>query len=278
MTKKESNNITANHTVEEFTKLSIQVSLNGLSFCVFDSVSNKIIKTQNQVFEQTLNPYQLLKELKQMLNKYQLTTQKFTEVVVVHRNQLFGLVPKPLFDENELANYLKFNTKILANDHLAFDEIDSHDMVNVYVPFVNINNYIYELYGEFTYKHNGTVMAESLLKGQSKAINPICYVYVLENQMDVTILDQKQLVLFNSFTFHTKEDFLYYLLFTLEQLKLSTETIPLKLFGDVEEDDELYKLCYKYVKNISIFVPEFGPHTYLNNQEDTIDFTVINAL
>ncbi|MBC7000080.1 DUF3822 family protein [Cytophaga sp. FL35] len=278
MTKKESNNITANHTVEEFKKLSIQVSLNGLSFCVFDSVSNKIIKTQNQVFEQTLNPYQLLKELKQMLNKYQLTTQKFTEVVVVHRNQLFGLVPKPLFDENELANYLKFNTKILANDHLAFDEIDSHDMVNVYVPFVNINNYIYELYGEFTYKHNGTVMAESLLKGQSKAINPICYVYVLENQMDVTILDQKQLVLFNSFTFHTKEDFLYYLLFTLEQLKLSTETIPLKLFGAVEEDDELYKLCYIYVKNISIFVPEFGPHTYLNNQEDTIDFTVINAL
>ncbi|MFC4094719.1 DUF3822 family protein [Euzebyella saccharophila] len=278
MTKKESNNITANHTVEEFKKLSIQVSLNGLSFCVFDSVNNNIIKTQNQVFEQTLNPYQLLKELKQMLTKYQLTSQKFTEVVVVHRNQLFGLVPKPLFDENELANYLKFNTKILANDHLAFDEIDSHDMVNVYVPFVNINNYIYELYGEFTYKHNGTVMAESLLKGQSKAVNPICYVYVLENQMDVTLLDQKQLVLFNSFTFHTKEDFLYYLLFTLEQLKLSTETIPLKLFGAVEEDDELYKLCYKYVKNISIFVPEFGPHTYLNNQEDTIDFTVINAL
>lgn len=173
MTKKETNSITANHhTLESTKKLSIQVSLNGLSFCVFDTASNSIAKTENLAFEQSYTPYQVLKELKKLLGDHQLPTEKFLEVVVVHRNQLFSLVPTPLFDPNELANYLKYNTKLLANDHLAYDELSNHEMVNVYVPFVNINNYIYELFGEFTFKHNGTVIIESLLKNQNLSNQP----------------------------------------------------------------------------------------------------------
>ncbi|AYN67168.1 DUF3822 family protein [Euzebyella marina] len=278
MTKKENSNIASNNSVEGFKKLSIQVSLNGLSFCVFDTLSKSVVSSKNEVFEQTLNPYELLKKLKRQLSDDQLIDKKFSDVVVVHRNQLFGLVPKPLFDPEELANYLKFNTKILANDHLAYDEFDSHDIVNVYVPFVNVNNYIYELFGEFTFKHNGTVMVESLLKGQGQTTQPICYVYILENQMDVTITDQKDLLLYNSYTFNTKEDFLYYLLFALEQLKFNTESIQLKLFGAIEEGDPIYEMCYKYVKNVSIFIPDFGPHSHMEANEDSIDFTVLNAL
>jgi len=160
-----------------------------------------------------------------------------------------------LFDENELANYLKFNTKILANDHISYDEVENHDMITVYVPFVNVNNYLYGLFGEFTYKHSGTVMVESLLTGQSIPKEPTCYVHVSDRQMEVTIISQRKLLLYNSFDFVTKEDFIYYLLFTLEQLKLDTETIKLKLFGSIEEGDSIYNICYEYVKNISIFVP-----------------------
>ncbi|PKA99547.1 uncharacterized protein DUF3822 [Flavobacteriaceae bacterium MAR_2009_75] len=277
MTKKETNSITTD-LVEKFKKLSIQVSLNGLSFCVFDSVSNSVISSENLLFEKTLTPYEILKRLKKLLKSNKLTNQHFVEVVVVHRNQLFSLVPKSLFDPSELANYLKFNTKILANDHLAYDEFESHDMVNVYVPFVNINNYIYELYGAFTFKHNGTVMVESLLNAKTQAKQPVCFVYVQEKQMDLTIIDQKNLLLFNSFRFNTKEDFLYYLLFALEQLKFDTETVSLKLFGAINEGDDIYDICHKYIKNLSIFVPDFGVHPYIDNSKETIDFTVINAL
>ena len=277
MTKKETNSITTD-SVEKFKKLSIQVSLNGLSFCVFDSVSNSVLSSENLFFEKTLTPYEILKRLKKLLKSNNLTGQHFVEVVVVHRNQLFSLVPKSLFDPEELANYLKFNTKILANDHLAYDEFESHDMVNVYVPFVNINNYIYELYGAFIFKHNGTVMVESLLNGKTQAKQPVCFVYVQEKQMDLTIIDQKNLLLFNSFRFNTKEDFLYYLLFALEQLKFDTETVSLKLFGAINEGDDIYEICHKYIKNLSIFVPDFGAHHYIDNSKETIDFTVLNAL
>ncbi|CAM4197736.1 DUF3822 domain-containing protein [Zobellia roscoffensis] len=276
MTKK----VTINNTgepVENFKKLSIQVSLNGLSFCVFDTIANSILEVEKVVFAKELTPYEILKRLKLLFSSHKIEQEQYSEIVVVHRNNLFGLVPKTLFNEDELANYLKFNTKILANDHLAFDELESFEINNVYVPFVNINNYIYDLFGEFTFKHNGTVMVEALMNGQTISKNAVCYIHTSQRQMDVTIIASKKLLLFNSFNFVTKEDFLYYLLFTLEQLELDAESVSIKLFGDIEKDDDIYDLCYNYVKDVSMFYPSFTEHPGIDKPEDTIDFTVINA-
>jgi len=273
MTKKEINN-----NIENYHKLSIQVSLNGLSFCIVDTIANTIKRFKRLNFGKELSPYETLKELKQLFRDSQVSDYSFTEVVVIHRNNLFNLVPKPLFDKAELANYLKFNVKILANDLVEYDEIDSYDLVNVYVPFVNINNYIYDLFGEFEFMHHGTIMVQSLLNSHSNGNEPICYVHVADKQMDITVLTQKQLLFFNSFQFITKEDFIYYLLFTLEQLKLNTETIKLRLFGSVDMGDELYNIAYEYIQHISLFIPPSDIYSTEELEKEVVDFTVLNAL
>ncbi|HEA23602.1 hypothetical protein LCGC14_1283900 [marine sediment metagenome] len=270
--------------VENHIKLSIQVSLNGLSFCILDSNDNSLRSSEKLIFAKQLTPYIILKKLKELFEKHNITKGRYSEIVVVHRNNLFGLVPMVLFDDEELPNYLKFNTKILANDHMAYDELDLNDLVNVYVPFVNINNYVYDLFGAFTFKHHGTVLIESLLQNynqlsqqSSSGKNEVCYIYVYERQMDITIIAQKKLLLFNNFSFVTKEDFLYYLLFTLEQLKLDTGSIIVKLFGDIEEDDDIFQLCLQYINNITIFAPTQMQHPLENRDEYSIDFTTLNA-
>ena len=264
-------------STKEFNKLSIQVSLNGLSFCIVDTIGNTIISSDRIVFEKERTPYGLQKGLVTLFGKHKIEQKQFSEIIVVHRNKLFSLVPKSLFDENEMANYLKFNTKILANDHIAYDQVDNHDMVTVYVPFVNVNNYIYELFGEFTFKHSCTVMVESLLTGQNIPKEPTCYIHVADRQMEITVIAQKKLVLYNSFDFITKEDFIYYLLFTLEQLELDTDTTKLKLFGAIEEEDPIYKICYEYVKDISVMIPSISSYP-MNLEKDAIDFTVLKTL
>ncbi len=277
MTNEETNS-SREHTASDYNKLSIQVSLSGLSFCVLDIIGNRILTSENVVFEKELSPYEVQKQLKGLFEKSQVHKIAFSEIVVIHRNNLFSLVPKALFDPKELPNYLKFNTKILANDLIVYDEIESHEMIMVYVPFVNINNYIYDLFGEFEFKHNGTVLIQTLLNIQNNGSEPVCYVNVLENQMDLTVVYQKKLVLYNSHSFVTKEDFIYYLLFTLEQLKLDPETVKLKLFGSIEEGDNLYAICYTYIKNISIFIPTHTSYHAVDFADDSIDFAVLNSL
>ncbi|NNK18825.1 MAG: DUF3822 family protein, partial [Maribacter sp.] len=116
MTKKKINKEEDN-SLDNYNKLSIQVSLNGLSFCVLDTIGNRILKSDRLVFEKNLSPLELRENLEQLVKMHKLDSSYFSEVVVVHSNNLFSLVPKSLFDAEELANYLKFNTKILANDH-----------------------------------------------------------------------------------------------------------------------------------------------------------------
>ncbi|MEE9362168.1 MAG: DUF3822 family protein [Cellulophaga sp.] len=278
MTEKTKNN-TAEDSALNYHKLSIQISLNGLSFCILDTIGNKIEKADSITFTKELTPYEVQKRLKEIFTKHRVTNYSYSEVVVVHRNNLFTLVPKAIFDEKELVNYLKFNTKILANDLISFDEIESYDIVNVYVPFVNINNYIYELFGEFTYMHNGTVMIQSLLSTQSNGKETVCYAHISGQQLDITVISEKKLLFYNSFNYNTKEDFIYYLLFTFEQLKLDSDTTKLRLFGTINENDEIYNLCYSYVNNISIYIPASNTFIFDKTEEDSgIDFTILNTL
>ncbi len=273
MTEKDNSTLNDN-----FKKLSIQVGLNGLSFCALDTISKKVLAYESTTFKTISTPYLLLKELKTVLNTKSLANTTFKQVMVIHKNGLFSMVPKALFNKEELPNYVKFNAKMMANDLIVYDELENHDMVNVYIPFANVNNYVFDLFGEFTYKHNGSILVSSLLDHSASSSETYFYIQVTEREMELVVITDKKLRYYNYFEYKTKEDFLYYLLFASEQLSLDLENLQLRLFGQIEEDNELFKLCKEYVKNISVFVP---PNT-LDIQEshggESIDFSVLNAL
>ena len=54
----------------------------------------------------------------------------------------------------------------------------------------------------------------------------------------------------NSFEFETKEDFIYYILFTFEQLNLDVEKVKLYFTGDIELESEIYNSTYQYIRNV----------------------------
>ena len=258
-----------------YQKLSIQISLNGLSFCIIDTIVNKVILSDAVSFKIEATPYLLLKELKTLLEKHDILKKQFSEVLVIHKNNLYALVPKTLFDKKELANYLKFNTKILANDNIVYDELENQDIVSIYIPFTNINNYIFDNFGSFEFKHSSSALLHTLLL-QKPSSKPICYAYVAERELELVVLNQKKILLYNQFQYRTKEDFLYYILFTLEQLQLDPETINLRLFGKIEEGDELFEICYIYIKKVVVFIPKHNTYSFTEENREAIDFTLLN--
>lgn len=258
--------------------MSIQAGLNGLSFCVLDTITNKILAFERVNFKTQLTPYLMLKELKEKLSKQGDIGNNFSEVLVIHKNNMFSLVPKPLFNKEELPNYLKFNAKIMANDLIAYDEIPNQDIVNVYVPYTNVNNYIFELFGAFEFKHSGTVLINTILNQNRTTTEPVCYVQVSEREMEMMVIADKKLLFYNQFEFKNKEDFLYYLLFSLEQLQMDLEKVQLKLFGAVEEGDPIYELCFKYIEHVAVFIPGNPSFPLEQLENESIDFSILSAL
>ncbi|MDB4121483.1 SLC13 family permease, partial [bacterium] len=145
-------------------ELSIQLSLSGLSFCILNKDSNTILEVKELRFEKRLNPFELLDELKALFENESTLNKSFTNVTIVHNNDLSTLVPEALFNKNSAADYLKFNSKILKSDFIAYDNILENSSINVYVPYININNYIYDKFGTFIFKHISSVLIESILE------------------------------------------------------------------------------------------------------------------
>ena len=276
MTKKEINK-DLSATENSYHKLSIQVSLNGLSFCILDTIANTLTLSHSLPFKREVSPFELHKEIKQSFRDEGVFEYSFSEVIAIHRNALFSLVPQPLFDEDQLPNYLKYNAKILASDHLDFDVITGLDAVNVYVPFANVNNFLYDLFGEFEFKHSGTVLLETLIKLPSSRQGTISYLHLAESQMELVVFSNKKLLFYNSFAISSVEDVLYFLLFSLEQLDLDPESLKLRLLGEVSEEDRVYEFCAEYFENVALFLPT-DTTLPLSGQEEGIDFTLINAL
>ncbi|MEM6542275.1 MAG: DUF3822 family protein [Bacteroidota bacterium] len=262
--------------IHPYKKLSIQVGLNGLSFCILDTIGHKVLLSDKVDFKTASTPYLMLKALKSLVNTHKLTAHRFSEVNVVHKNHLYCLVPKTLFDKKELANYLKFNTKILACDHIVYDVLPHQELVCVYVPFTNINNYIFDCFGAFEFKHNSAVLLQSMLHQKNNKLT--CYVHVGKRTMELLVFEKKTLQLYNQFDYKTKEDFLYYILFTYEQLGLPAEEVKLKLFGSIEEDDRLFAICYQYIKKVVVFIPKNPPYAQEELEGSSIDLTLLSSI
>ena len=84
------------------------------------------------------------------------------------------------------------------------------------------------------------------------------------NTIEMLVFHSKELLLFNVFEYHSKEDFIYYILFVFDQLKLDTETTPIELSGNLQIDGELFKTLYTYVRHVDINKSKYS----LNFTED----------
>ncbi|WP_245977221.1 DUF3822 family protein [Ichthyenterobacterium magnum] len=250
--------------------LSIQINLSGLSFCVLNRTTNTIEHLKTENFDKKLTPFEILERLKTVLDTNSIFSESFETVLIIYKNELSSLVPKALFSENNLADYLKFNTKILKTDYITYDELPINKSVNVYVPLVNINNYIFESYGAFDYKHASTLFIDTLLQKKTYLKKDAIYINADAYSIEIVVLKNSKIQLYNTFEYGTKEDFIYYILFVIEQLKLNPEEINAVLSGQIAKDDELYNIVYKYIRHVAFVNPEY---TYNYNESMQPDFT-----
>lgn len=236
-------------------KLSIQVCLNGLSFLILNCEKNELVWYKKTIFPKEFNPIKILKEIELVYAKEEFLQNPMMEVVLLFSNDLYSIVPEEYFIEEEASNYLKFNTKILKTDIVAHDLMEATNMVNVYIPYTNITNYFFDKYGEFEYKHSISVFAEAMLSLEKSMLAKV-YLNNYKDYYDLVIVRNGKLLLSNTFKYDSAEDFIYYLLFTLEQLKLDPSEIDLILTGEISEESPFYQIVFTYIRNVQFLKPD----------------------
>lgn len=257
--------------------LSIQLSLDGFSFCIYNNFETCLEVLQHHYFK-AKSPEALLSQVERIFASEPLLNKTFNKVTVSHVNNLSSLVPKSLFDKNQLKSYLDYSVKTLENDFFDFDELAVINAVNVYIPYVNVNNYFIDKFGSFTFNHFSSLLIEQLISQNSLSNNAQLFAHISENHFEIIVIQSQKLLLYNTFNYQTKEDFIYYILFVAEQLALNPNTFDLFLLGAVSSSDKLFAIAYKYVKNVKLynFALKYKPMFTLSESQQRQFFCLLN--
>ena len=233
--------------------LSIQVSLNGLSFCIHHN--QKINKLYSVEFKSKLTPFDTQNKLKTELENHLEFVDVFKRVNVIHHNAYVTVVPNLIFDETLKPDYLKFNTKILKTDFIDADICSAINARVVYIPYTNINNYLIDNFNSINYYHTATYFINCAMRLKTRP-NEV-FINIESKEFQLLIIKDNQFALYLIFEYDTQEDLLYYLLFSLEQLKMNNENLNINISGIIQKNSELYQLIYTYVQYVNfIDVPK----------------------
>lgn len=232
-----------------YNKLILQVSLQNFTFCVKNQLSNEILHFKSIAINSMAS---LENQLETIFNQNELLQVSYDDVLVLHDNNLNTFIPEAYFNEHALGSYLQYNTKVFATDFFTYDDLETQNMKNVFVPYVAYNNFFIDQFGAFTYKHIQTNLLEFVLEETKKTTNEVVHVHVNTNHFEVIVSKNGNLQLINSFEFQSPEDFIYYILFVFEQLKLNPENTEINLFGKIATNDANYQMIYNYIRHIKI--------------------------
>ena len=118
---KKTNNLIDYKNLEE-NHISIQLSLDGFSFCIYNKAQQEIGALAIYEFKNSSNtPFQHLEMVQQLFEQEELLKLKYHSVSVSHFNNLVSQVPLPFFEKENLAQYLQYSVKVLENDYITFE-------------------------------------------------------------------------------------------------------------------------------------------------------------
>ena len=230
-------------------RLTIQFSLGGLSFAFFDTTTNTIVGTEFYQSDSLTNGDEVFDAIEHVLDAKHLEGKRFHSVTCIVEDRVNTLVPTPLFDESKAFQYLDFGFQLPAASKVLTDNIKQADCVNVYAMPLALYSKLLAKWPDAVFVHASTLFLNGLL-GHDDPTRAGVYVCVRNRNFDLLVKNDGKLQFFNNFKFNTKDDFIYFLLFALEQCGLSGADTTVLFSGLIMPNSEIVSLCNRYVKDV----------------------------
>jgi len=243
-------------------ELSVRIHADGLSYCILDSNTNKFLHLETFDLggpsrkphipgeQEKINTGNLTRLLDSEL---QWLTQPFSKVRILLEQGKSTLVPEALFAEEEKRNIFEFNIAggNIKEIDLKHDHLNSIDAFGIYQLPASMADLIGKYFPGAKVFHHSTAFIQSLfLKFRNADNDKQLFVNTASSRLDILQIKNMKLDYYNSFIYNTAEDFMYYLVFVVEQLNLNPESVDMVLLGEIEKHSPLSELILKYIRHV----------------------------
>lgn len=253
-------------------ELVIQVSADGFSFCLLDSIRNKFVLIR--AFEPDENKYFNSDRIEELITKDDFLTKRYKKINVVMPSPKFTLVPAPLFDPAKKDEYFTLNHVqedgiLILSNKVSDPELfvvfsvskPINDLINSYYPGIHPYIHIKPLLGHISHIRNG-------INGN------YIHIHIEREYFNLIIFNNNLLKFCNTYNYRNISDILYFVLNVFKKLDIKQEE-TIYLSGLTEKYDDLSSNFSIYVRNLKFAEPS-GNFTFSYVFNDTDPHRFIN--
>lgn len=183
-------------------------------------------------------------------NKNEITIQRLLDGFSFD-NSRNTFVPKEVYQEKDKSKYLEILGLTDAESVVCADFVEEAGAYNVYAITKEEYDYVKSLPKDMKVRHaSSVVVAELIRESRERTDDTRVFLNIKDQRFEMIVLEGCKLLFFNHFRYKTKEDFLYFLLFAIEQLHLDADSVPVYFLGMIEEDSQLVELTKRYVRDV----------------------------
>ena len=236
--------------------LSIELSEKSISYCIVDKNKYRCYL----LFSQNYESQNLLK----ILNEDEFITREFLSKSISFVNFPNTLIPKELYNEKDKKNIFSVNHS-LTNEELVIDELKSK-IINLYAIPNTIFQTVKNVIPEAIIRSNSSILINNFLSLNN--LQETMFLFLKDSYINIVVTKGNKLIFQNKFEYQTKEDLLFYVLFSIQQLNFSNEEINTVIYGNISKEE--YNILYQYIRNIKFGnkLKDISCSNEFNNIED----------
>ena len=228
----------------------MQLSLHGLYFSIYNPDKGKHLGLEAYHFNDLKDETEISGKLDLILNRTGWFAYPFKKFRLLYQNTFSTLVPAPLFNEKQKSLFLGFNQPFAENHRIVFDTLKNSEAVNVYYVPNPIVEKVRDFWPNASITHFSSPLIECLsLNYKNKLEKETLFLNVNDGSYSLVCFKNNKLLYHNVFTYNTKEDFIYFLLATMEQLGFNPKNTDLILLGKIEKSDEVFQMIDQYISS-----------------------------
>ncbi len=230
-------------------KLSIQVSLNGLSFCILDPVRNKFVALSHKKFEKDILLDDLQIAVEDYIDSNELLNKEYKSTQIIWESFKCTLIPEKYFDDKNLKKLFELNHKLDDLDEIHYKKLKYSDSYTVFIVPNQIAGVLSRKYKSARFYNQQIPFVDTVLFKHHSETKKV-FININNDFIDIAISQKGKLQFYNAFNYKSDNDILYFIINVYEQQKLETEHTELVISGIKDKKSEFYTMLKEFIGHL----------------------------
>jgi hypothetical protein len=212
-------------------RLSVQVSLNGFSICIYDTDKQKYVVLKHFSYSENITDFNIwtkeINRIAENITDY-IHTEAPVKCLFISRKNV--LIPKDIFSVNNIRPYISFFFQLDELDEIHYKYIPEIDAYCCFALPSPVVSKIISRFGKSDFFNQAyQIICRAKNSGTGMNVVFCC------NFMDISIFQDNKLILNNSFEIFDIKDIIYFISAISNKFKI--RDMPIYMSGDISMDE-----------------------------------------